>query len=232
MLERIVAPRPRVPAEATPPLLASAAVHLALALLAAGVLAHASGVVGEQADERAMLLLPLLPSAAPPEAEVLAWEGGTTPGDAIAVDAVEGSGRGDGSAAGSGRRLVRQVPGTEIGPEEGGGLRPVYAFDAVLDRPVTRHPEAGSPEYPPALLARRVEGWVSAEFTVDTTGHADSASVVILEATHPEFEASLRAAMPRLRFIPAEHMGQRVRQRVAQKYFFRVELVDSVRTAS
>lgn len=232
MLERIVAPRPRVPAEATPPLLASAAVHLALALLAAGVLAHASGVVGDAPDEQAMLLLPLLPSAAPPQADALAWEGGTSPGDVLVDLPIEGSGRGEGAAVGSGRRRGREVPGTEVGPEEGGGLQPIYAFDAVLDRPVTRHPDAAAPEYPPALLARRVEGWVSAEFTVDTTGHADSASVIILEATHPEFEASLRAAMPRLRFIPAEHMGQRVRQRVAQKYFFRVEIVDSVRTAS
>lgn len=231
MLERIVAPRPRVPTEATSPLLASAAVHLALALLAAGVLAHASGVVGDEPDEQAMLLLPLLPSAAPPQADALAWEGGRSTGTGEFAP-TSGSGRGEGVAVGSGRRRLREVPGTEVGPEEGGGLQPVYAFDAVLDKPVTRHPEAAAPEYPPALLARRVEGWVSAEFTVDTTGHADSASVVILEATHPEFEAALRAAMPRLRFIPAEHAGQRVRQRVAQKYFFRVEIVDSVRTAT
>ena len=226
MFERIVAPRPRVPTDATPPLLASIAVHVrVLLLLGGGAVAHATRE--DDADtERAMLLLPLLPSSAPPQARALEWEGGTSPGDGGTQEARdrEGDGRGIGSATGAGRRPRRTVPGTERGPEEGGGIQPVYAFDAVLDRPVSRSPLAGAPEYPPALLAARVEGHVIGEFTVDEHGRADSASLVIAEATHPGFAEAMRAAMPRLRFLPAEHQGRPVSQRVRQQYLFRVEV--------
>lgn len=229
MLERIVTPRPR---QATPPLVASAAVHLALALLVTGVLARAAHeALRNPPEERAMLLLPLLPSSAPPQATRLDWAGGTSPGDGPA-GGLAGSGRGRGTAAGSGRRRTRVVPGALPGPTEGGSNLPVYAFDADIDRPVSRHPLAGAPEYPRELLAARIEGTIAVEFTVDTTGQADSASLVVLESTHPAFARAVRAAMPRLRFIPAEHQGHRVRQRVAQRYYFRLEIADSVRTST
>ena len=232
MLERLVARPTRVPAEATPPLLASAAVHLAIALVLAGVVAHATHeATRDRPDERAMLLLPLLPSSAPPEATRLDWEGGTTAG-AGAPDLLAGSGRGRGISVGSGRRRARVVPGTEVGPTEGGANEPVYAFDADIEKPVSRHPLAGAPAYPPELLAARVEGTVAAEFTVDTTGLADSASLVILESSHPGFARALREAMPRLRFVPAEHGGRKVRQRVAQRYYFRLQVADTVHAST
>ena len=230
MFERIVAQRPRVPAESTPPLLASVAFHLVLALLAMGVVAHATRTTDDEPAEHAVaFLLPLLPSSAPPEETALTWEGGTSAGDG-SVAPRAGDGRGLGVRRGSGRRVTRTVPGIEIGPSEGGGVQPVYAFDAQLDQPVSRHPSAGAPDYPPDLLARHVEGYVTAEFTVGPDGRADSTSLAIAEATHPAFAEALRAAMPRLRFIPAEHQGRRVSQRVRQSYIFKIEVVDTTRT--
>ena len=230
MFERIIPPRPHVPVESTPPLLASVAFHVAAAALAMGVLAHAARSVDDDAPEHAVaVLLPLLPSSAPPEEVALTWEGGTTAGDGPARPRA-GEGRGLGLRRGSGRMRTRTVPGVEPGPTEGGGVQAVYAFDARLDQPVSRNPLAGAPDYPPDLLARRIEGHVVAEFTVLPDGRADSSSLVIADATHPGFAEALRAAMPRLRFLPAEHHGERVSQRVRQSYIFRVEVTDSVRT--
>lgn len=232
MFERIVAPRPHVPTEATPPLLASVACHLLLAGLVAGALAQATrGPSAEPVTREAMLLLPLLPSMAPPQSTALRWEGGTSAGEG-APRPRAGEGRGIGLRRGSGQRATREIPGVEPGLEDGGGVQAVYAFDAVLDRPVSRHPLAGAPDYPPRLLAARVEGHVLAEFTVDERGRADSASLVIAEATHPAFAEALRAAMSRLRFLPAEHGGRPVRQRVEQRYIFKVEIVDTVQTTT
>lgn len=231
MFERIVAPRPRVPAESTPPLLASVVCHVALAALGMGVLAHATSAPEEEVlPERAVAaLLPLLPSSAPPEATSLTWTGGTSIGGGEARPR-DGEGRGLGTRRGTGRMRTRTVPGAELGPPDAGGVQEVYAFDAEIDRPVVRHPLAGSPEYPPELLAQRVEGHVVAEFTVDAEGRADSASLVIAETTHPGFAEAMRAAMPRLRFLPAEHRGRRVSQRVQKQFIFRIEVRDTLRT--
>ena len=229
MFERIVAAQPRVPAESTPPLLASVAFHVLLVVLAMGVVAHASSDSDDSVETAVALILPLLPSSAPPEETALTWEGGTSAGNGEPRPRA-GEGSGIGTRRGSGRTRSRTVPGAEVGPSEGGGNQVVYAFDAQLDRSVSRHPLAGSPEYPVDLLARRIEGRVTAEFTVRADGLADSASLVIGEATHPAFEQAVRAAMPRLRFMPAELRGHPVSQRVQQSYIFRVEVEDTTRT--
>ena len=231
MFERIVAPRPRVPAGSTPPLLASVACHLVVVAILTGALAHATGGPDDQAraEHAVAALLPLLPSSAPPDQPTLTWSGGTSVGDGEARPR-DGEGRGLGTRRGSGRTRTRTVPGAELGPPDAGGIQEVYAFDAELDRPVMRHPLAGSPEYPPELLARGIEGHVVAEFTVDADGRADSASLVIAEVTHPGFARAMHAAMPRLRFVPAEHRGQRVSQRVQKQFIFRIEVADSIRS--
>lgn len=231
MFERIVAPRPRVPAESTPPLLASVACHLVVVAILTGALAHATSTPDDQAraEHAVAALLPPLPSSAPPDQPTLTWTGGTSVGSGAARPR-DGEGRGLGTRRGSGRTRTRTVPGAELGPPEAGGIQQVYAFDAELDRPVMRHPLAGSPEYPPELLARGIEGHVVAEFTVDAEGRADSASLVIAEVTHPGFARAMREAMPRLRFVPAEHRGQRVSQRVQKRFIFRIEVADTVRT--
>jgi TonB family protein len=232
VFERIVAPQPRVPAESTPPLLASVVCHVAIAAFAMGVLAHAASNPAdddERTEHAVRALLPLLPSSAPPDQTTLTWTGGTSIGGGESRPR-DGEGRGLGTRRGTGRTRTRTVPGAELGPPDAGGIQEVYAFDAELDHPVARHPLAGSPEYPPELLARGVEGHVVAEFTVDAEGRADSSSLVIAESTHPGFAAAMRAAMPRLRFVPAEHRGRHVSQRVQKRFLFRIEVEDSVRT--
>ncbi len=78
------------------------------------------------------------------------------------------------------------------------------------------------PRYPPDLLARRIGGKVTVRFVVDTLGTADVTSIEILDASAPQFEESVRAALPHMRFSPARLNGRRVRQLVEQPFRFNV----------
>ena len=83
---------------------------------------------------------------------------------------------------------------------------------------------AGSavPQYPPDLLAKRIRGKVIVRFIVDSSGVADIQSIEVLDSSAPQFEESVRAALPRMRFSPARLNGKRVRQLVEQPFRFDV----------
>jgi hypothetical protein len=103
-------------------------------------------------------------------------------------------------------------------PGDGGE---VYV-EADVDTPVSRDPASSAPAYPPYLEETHVEGFVIAEYVVDTTGLADSATLHIDIASHPAFVESLRAALPGMRFEPATLNGHKVRQRVRQEFVFQL----------
>lgn len=92
--------------------------------------------------------------------------------------------------------------------------------DAEVDREVQRDPTSAAPEYPPYLQENHIEGSLTVEFVVDTTGNPDSASLKVIHSSHPAFEQSLRAALPHMRFVPAELGGRLVRQWVRQEFRF------------
>jgi TonB family protein len=92
--------------------------------------------------------------------------------------------------------------------------------DAEVDRMVQRDPTSAAPEYPPFLMENHIEGSLTVEFVVDTTGTADSASLRVLHSSHPAFEQSLRLALPHMKFVPAELGGRLVRQWVRQEFRF------------
>ena len=62
--------------------------------------------------------------------------------------------------------------------------------------------------YPSKLRAARVEGSVLAYFIVDSTGRARPESWRTVSATHPDFESTIRDALPRSRWRPAESGGR------------------------
>jgi TonB family protein len=97
----------------------------------------------------------------------------------------------------------------------------VYASYEV-DNVVQISSGSAVPEYPPDLLARGVQGTVTVRFIVDTSGSADTGSIEVIDASDPQFEASVRAALPRMRFSPARLNGRRVRQKVEQPFRFNV----------
>ncbi len=91
-----------------------------------------------------------------------------------------------------------------------------------VDSAVQRYPESAAPAYPPALLAKRMEGAVATTYIVDTTGLADTASLVIMSATDTGFARSVREALPYMRFRPAIRSNRKVRQLVSQTFLFRI----------
>jgi TonB family protein len=94
---------------------------------------------------------------------------------------------------------------------------------AELDRPVSFDPTSAAPAYPVELQKAGIAGAATMRFIVDSTGSADSATIVVVEATHPGFAASVREALPRMHFRPAELGQQRVRQLVEQQFKFKIQ---------
>lgn len=170
-------------------------------------------------------LLPLLPphkkSDAPGTqvAADLAWGGGPFAAKGHSPFAAgDGElGRGRGRRGASPGRPTGTTPLPEPDSEPVGGH--VYV-SSELDRHVERDPQSVAPLYPPFLESQHIEGSVVVSYVVDTTGLADSASLRVQAMTHPAFVESVRAALPGMRFRPAELSGRPVRQLVVQEFRF------------
>lgn len=97
------------------------------------------------------------------------------------------------------------------------------AFTLIdVDTAAARDPESAAPAYPASLKARGIEGAAVVRFVVDTTGRADPASFQIIETNHPLFAASVRDALPGMKFRPASIGPRKVRQLVEQPFIFRI----------
>ncbi|HYW30737.1 MAG TPA: TonB family protein [Gemmatimonas sp.] len=129
------------------------------------------------------------------------------PGD-LGLSAI-GRGRPDGVVGGTGSVESR-------GPDG------VFAREAV-DRSVALLPGAASPRYPEMLRASGVQGAVMMEFVVDTMGRAEPGSLRVLQSDHPLFSDAVRTALIRMRFVPAEVAGRKVRQLVQQPFGFALD---------
>jgi len=97
----------------------------------------------------------------------------------------------------------------------------VYSVLAAQESAV-RVEGSAAPVYPLDMLSQGLEGFVQARYIIDTTGRADSASLEVLVASNVAFEASVRAALPGMRFIAAQVQGRKVRQLVQQEFDFRI----------
>jgi protein TonB len=101
------------------------------------------------------------------------------------------------------------------------GADSVYSVVDV-DSAASRYDWSAAPVFPPPMLAQRIPGYVRAQWVVDETGVADTASLIILETSHPEFTRAVRDALPFMRFRPARIGANHVRQRVEQEFYFRI----------
>lgn len=95
-------------------------------------------------------------------------------------------------------------------------------FEFMVEKPVTEASNTERPRYPDILKSAGVEGEVLAQFIVDTLGRVEPGSFKVLKTTHPLFEAAVRSVLPRMKFIPAEVGGRRVRQLVQQPFVFNI----------
>lgn len=107
----------------------------------------------------------------------------------------------------------RTPPGSSVGSE-------TPMTSATVDRQVVPMPGSATPRYPSMLASAGVEGEVVLQYVVDTLGRVERTSVRSLRSDHPEFERSVRAALERMTFVPAEAGGRKVRQLVEQAFTF------------
>lgn len=112
--------------------------------------------------------------------------------------------------------------GSPLGSSEPtAGLGDEPLTDRVVDKVILALPGT-SPRYPSMLQSAGVEGDVRAQFVVDTLGRVERGSIRVLETTHDLFGASVRDALLRARFTPAEAGGRKVRQLAEQVFTFRI----------
>ena len=91
-----------------------------------------------------------------------------------------------------------------------------------VDTAVVRSANSAAPAYPLKLLEAHITGSVSAQYVVDTTGFADTASFTVIKATNPGFIDAVREALPYMRFKPAKIGPLKVRQLVEQTFTFKI----------
>lgn len=194
---------------------ASLIIHLA-AVVVIVVAYRSRPVQSDLVDQFITFLVPPAREPAQEGSEGVAFGSPAAPGE-------EDLGTGAGIPTGTG---PVDEPAGDSTAAAGPALPPVVG-DSILteievDSTVERHPWSAAPQYPPELLSANIEGSVSVTYVVDTTGFADSSSLRVVEATHPEFVESVRKAIPGMRFRPALLSGTKVRQLVAQTFSFRI----------
>ena len=80
-----------------------------------------------------------------------------------------------------------------------------------------------TPRYPDRLRALGIGGQVVVQFVIDTLGRVEPEGIRVVESSHDDFTGAVRAVLPRLRFVPAEAAGRRVRQLARMPFEFRVK---------
>ena len=96
-------------------------------------------------------------------------------------------------------------------------------FDFQVEKPVVAAPGSAGPAYPDMLRSAGIEGQVLAQFVVDTTGRADMATFKALRSDNDLFTVAVKNALQRMRFLPAEVGGRKVKQLVQQPFVFALQ---------
>lgn len=114
-------------------------------------------------------------------------------------------------------KLASGVLGRVLKPNAGDA----YTQD-VVERIVWPHQGNPRPVYPLFLLQARVEASFTVTYVVDSTGRVDDRTISIPSTAHRQFAESVRSALRRSRFYPAQLGGRVVRQLVQQRFVFRI----------
>jgi protein TonB len=113
--------------------------------------------------------------------------------------------------------------GTSKGVEGGKGPVPQGDqpyFDFQVEKPVMAVPGSQGPQYPDMLRSAGIEGQVMAQFVVDTLGKADMSTFRALKSDNDLFTNAVKTALQRMKFLPAEVGGRKVKQLVQQPFQF------------
>lgn len=170
-------------------------------------------------SENVRYLIPLDRVKAPPPLAVqIHWRGLGVVGEGTGSDARLAEADVLTGPPASGRRSVENAPDTSV-PQN--AVYDTVATALDVDS-AARVVESAAPAYPPALLAKNVEGKAVVQFVVDTLGRVDTVSFAVIEATHVEFAEAVRSVLPAMRFAPAVTASRKVRQLVQQPFLFRI----------
>lgn len=113
------------------------------------------------------------------------------------------------------------TPGSVGSPEPASTGTALGAAD--VQHPAALRANSPLPRYPDVLRTQRMEGRAIARFVVGTDGRVEPSTLTFVESTHPAFEASVRAALPRLRFTPGRVERRAVRQWVELPFGFKMQ---------
>jgi protein TonB len=135
------------------------------------------------------------------------------------TDAADFTGKGvkGGSASG--------IEGSE-GTKEGGAAGSAVNTDKTyaefeVERQVS--PISGTnPAYPESMRSSGAEGEVLAQFVVNENGRVESGTFKVLNSTNAAFTEAVKAALPRMRFRPAQIGRTSVSQVVQQAFVFKL----------
>jgi protein TonB len=89
-----------------------------------------------------------------------------------------------------------------------------------VERQVYLRPGSSPPRYPSSLRVAGIEGQVIALFVVSEAGRVELETVRFIQSDNPLFEDAVRSALERMRFVPAETGGRKVRQLVQMPFVF------------
>ena len=95
-------------------------------------------------------------------------------------------------------------------------------FEFQVEKPAQAASGNPSPRYPEVLKSSGVEGRVVAQFVVLENGRADMDQFKILSSDNELFSNAVREVLPRMRFLPAEIGGKKVRQLVQLPFEFKI----------
>ena len=93
-------------------------------------------------------------------------------------------------------------------------------FEFQVEKQVAPASGNPTPRYPDMLRSANIEGEVIAQFVVNQDGKADMSTFKILKSSHDQFTDAVRNVLPRMRFLPAEVGGQKVKQLVQMPFVF------------
>lgn len=91
-----------------------------------------------------------------------------------------------------------------------------------VERPASIGDKWSSPEYPPSLRGRRIEGHVGVQFVVNPDGSVDLNSIKWLQSSDPGFTTAVRDHLRKARFVPGTIDGHPVHQVVRQEFGFKM----------
>jgi protein TonB len=110
--------------------------------------------------------------------------------------------------------------GSNDGREKGGNSGGAPFRAEQVEKQVGVVAGSAPPRYPEVLRSSGVEGKVIAQFVVDEQGHAEEESLRFVRSDNQLFADAVRVALVRMRFIPAEIGGVKVRQLVQMPFVF------------